>query len=92
MAGFLNKVNPIVSNVVPNRVGEIEAPFWYTVDPESHLVTSIYGEGCDMDPREYMEWELLADDVMKTADVFANPRGVQTLHEVTNGKPDRSPI
>jgi DNA-binding CsgD family transcriptional regulator len=92
VAGFLNEVNPIVTQVVPNRVGELEAPFWYTVDPESHLVTSVYGEGCELDPREYMEWELLADDFMKTADVLANPRGVQTLHEVTDGKPERSPI
>jgi hypothetical protein len=43
VAGFLNEVNPIVTQVVPNRVGELEAPFWYTVDPESHLVTSVYG-------------------------------------------------
>lgn len=92
VAGFLKEVNPIVSQVVPNRVGELEAPFWYTVDPESHLVTSIYGEGCDVDPGEYMQWELLADDVMKTADVLGNPRGVQTLHEVTDGEPERSPI
>ena len=62
VAGFLNEVNPIVTRVVPNRVGELEAPFWFTVDPESHLVTSIYGEGCDLDPSEYMEWELLAED------------------------------
>ena len=92
VAGFLNEVNPIVTRVVPNRVGELEAPFWFTVDPESHLVTSIYGEGCDLDPSEYMEWELLAEDFMKTADVLANPRGVQTLHEVTDGQPERSPI
>lgn len=36
--------------------------------------------------------ELLAGDVMKTADVLQNPRGVQTLHEVTDGRPERSSI
>ena len=89
---WLNEVNPIVTQVVPDRVGDLQAPFWFTVDPESHLVTSVYGEGCDLDPREYMEWELLADDFMKTADVLANPHGVQTLHGVTDGRPERSPI
>lgn len=92
VAGFLRAVNPIVGQVVPNGTHTIDAPFWYTLDPESHLVTSIIGEGCDVDAGEYMQWELLADDVMKTADVLSNPRGVQTLHEVTDGHPERSAI
>lgn len=92
VAGFLDEVNPIVCQVVPNGTETIESPFWYTVDPASHLVTSIYGKGCDLDPSEYMRWELLADDVMKTADVLQNPRGVQTLHEITDGRPERSQI
>ncbi|MBA3778521.1 MAG: helix-turn-helix transcriptional regulator [Chloroflexi bacterium] len=92
VAGYLDEVNPIVSHVVPNQAGEQKAPYWYTVDPASHLVTSVYGQGCDVEPSEYMKWELFAEDVMKTADVLANPRGVQTLHEVTDGHPERSPI
>ena len=93
MAGFLDAVNPIICQVVPNGTETIETPFWYTVDPAvTRLVTSIYGQGCDLDPVEYMQWELLADDVMKTADVLRNVRGVQTLHEVTDGNPDRSTI
>lgn len=92
VAGFLNEVNPIVCHRVPNGAGRIDAPFWYTLDPESHLVTSIYGEGCDIDPGDYMRWELLADDFIKTADVVRHPRGVLTLHEVTGGRPERSPI
>jgi len=92
VANFLNEVNPIVSQVVPNGTETIDAPWWYTLDPESHLVTSIYGQGCDVDAADYLRWELLADDVMKTSDVVNNPRGVQTLHEVTDGHPERSPI
>ncbi len=92
VAGFLDGVNPIVCQVVPNGTETIATPFWYTVDPASHLVTSIYGQGCDLDPGEYMQWELLAVDVMKTADVLRNARGVQTLHEVTDGHPERSTI
>jgi DNA-binding CsgD family transcriptional regulator len=92
VSGFLDAVNPIVCQLVPNGTPTIAAPFWYTIDPESCLVTSIYGQGCDVDPSDYMRWELLADDVMKTADVIRSPRGVQTLHEVTDDQPERSPI
>lgn len=56
VAGFLDEVNPIVCQAVPNGTETIESPFWYTVDPASHLVTSIYGTGCDLDPSGYMRW------------------------------------
>ncbi len=92
VAGFVNEVNPIVGQVVRNGTETIDNPYWSTLDPESHLVTSIYGEGCEVDPGDYMRWELLADDFIKTADVVHHPRGVLTLHEVTNGQPERSPI
>lgn len=92
VAGFLNEVNPIVGQLVSNGTETIDGPFWFTLDPESHLVTSIYGQGCDIDPGDYMRWELLADDFIKTADVVHNPRGVLTLHEATDGQPERSPI
>ncbi len=85
VASFLNEVNRVVCQIVPNGTHAIEAPFWYPLDPDSHLVTSIYGQGCDVDAGDYMRWDLLADDVMKTADVLNNSRGVQTLHEVTEG-------
>ena len=92
VAGFLNEVNPIVNKLVGNGTETIHSPFWFTLDPESQLVTSIYGEGCDVDPGDYMRWELLADDFIKTADVVQHPRGVLTLHEATDGQPERSPI
>lgn len=92
VAGYLNEVNPIVNRMVRNGTATIDSPFWYTLDPESQLVTSIYGEGCDVDPADYMRWELFADDFIKTADVVQNPRGVLTLHEVTDGQPERSQI
>jgi len=92
VAGYLNEVNPIVNKLVSNGTETIDSPFWFTLDPESQLVTSIYGEGCDIDPGDYMRWELLADDFIKIADVVHNPRGVLTLHEATDGQPERSPI
>ena len=39
-----------------------------------------------------MRWEYLDDDVNRYADVLGHPRGVQTLHEVTGGEPERSRI
>ncbi len=92
VAGYLNQVNPILSSVVSNGTESIHSPFWYMLDPESRLITSIYGEGCDIDPSDYMRWELLADDYIKTADVIHHPLGVLTLHEVTDGRPERSRI
>jgi DNA-binding CsgD family transcriptional regulator len=68
-------------------------PFWNTVDPTSHLVTSIHFEGdCFFDVSDQTQWEYVADDVNKTADVISNPAGIQTLHEVTGGRPERSTV
>lgn len=92
VAGYLNEINPIVNRLVPNGTETIDSPFWFTLDPESELVTCIYGEGCDVDPGDYMRWELLADDFLEIADVVHNRRGVLTLHEATDGQPERSRI
>lgn len=68
-------------------------PFWNTIDPSSQLITSIHFSGvCFFDLGGQMAWEYIADDVNKTADVIANQRGVQTLHEVTGGNPERSSV
>lgn len=39
-----------------------------------------------------MRREYLDDDVNKYAEVLRHPRGVQTLQEVTGGRPERSRI
>jgi len=68
-------------------------PFWNTVDPTSHLITSIHFDGdCFFDVSGQTQWEYVADDVNKTADVISNPDGIQTLHEVTGGRPERSRV
>jgi DNA-binding CsgD family transcriptional regulator len=68
-------------------------PFWNTIDPSSQLITSIHFSGdCFFDLGGQIEWEYIAEDVNKTADVIANQQGVQTLHEVTGGNPERSPV
>jgi DNA-binding CsgD family transcriptional regulator len=68
-------------------------PFWNTIDPSSQLITSVHFDGeCFFDLAGQLEWEYLADDVNKTADVLASDLGVQTLHQVTGGSPERSPV
>jgi DNA-binding CsgD family transcriptional regulator len=87
---FFEAAGDTVSRAVP--VGGAP-PFWNTVDPSSHLITSIHFDGeCFFDLAGQLEWEYHSVDVNKTADVLASDRGVQTLHEVTGGSPERSPV
>jgi DNA-binding CsgD family transcriptional regulator len=68
-------------------------PFWNTIDPTSHLITSVHFNGdCFFDLAGQLEWEYFAEDVNKTSDVLVSERGVQTLHEVTDGSPERSAV
>lgn len=87
---FFEAAGDTVSRAVP--VGGAP-PFWNTIDPTSHLITSVHFDGeCFFDLAGQLEWEYRAVDVNKTADVLASDRGVQTLHQVTGGKPERSPV
>lgn len=87
---FFEAAGELVSRAVP--VGGAP-PFWNTIDPSSHLITSVhFEETCFFDLAGQLEWEYLAVDVNKTTDVLASPRGVQTLHQVTGGRPERSPV
>ena len=92
VAGFLDEASSALASAVPNE-NHLDGPYWYALDPESLLVTSDYGgEGCELDTADIMRWEYLEDDVNKYFDVLSHPRRVQTLHEVTAGRPERSRI
>jgi DNA-binding CsgD family transcriptional regulator len=92
VAGFLDEASAALASAVPNE-NHLNGPYWYTLDPESRLITSDYGgEGCELDTSAVMRWEYLDDDVNKYSEVLCHPCGVQTLHEVTEGKPERSRI
>lgn len=92
VASFLDEASSALASAVPNE-NHLNGPYWYALDPESRLITSDYGgEGCELDTAEVMRWEYLEDDVNKYFDVLSHPRGVQTLHEVTAGRPERSRI
>lgn len=93
VARFLEEANAALSPAVPNGTDYLECPYWYTLDPESQLIISDYGgEGCDLDTSAVMRWEYLEDDFNKYDEAIRHPRGVQTLHEVTGGEPERSRI
>ncbi len=93
VAQFFDEASAAIASAVPNGTDSMDQPYWYTLDPESHLITSDYGgSGCSLDTAAVMRWEYLDDDVNKYAEVLRHPRGVQTLHEVTEGQPERSRI
>lgn len=93
VARFLDEASAAIAPAVPNGTDSHEQPYWYTIDPESQLITSDYGGAdCSLDTAAVMRWEYLDNDVNKYAEVLRHPRGVQTLHEVTGGRPDRSRI
>lgn len=92
VASFLDEASAALASAVPNE-NHLTGPYWYTLDPESRLITSDYGgEGCELETSEVMRWEYLDDDFNKYWEVLGHPSGVQTLHEVTGGKPERSRI
>ncbi|MEX2553963.1 MAG: helix-turn-helix transcriptional regulator [Actinomycetota bacterium] len=93
VAAFLDEASVDLAPAVPNGTDHLRCPYWYTLDPESRLITSDYGgEGCGLDTRAVMRWEYLDDDLNKYDEAIRHPRGVQTLHEVTGGDPERSRI
>jgi DNA-binding CsgD family transcriptional regulator len=93
VAHFLDEAGAALGPAVPNGTPHLDGPTWYTLDPESLLITSSYGgEGCDLDTTAVMRWEYLDEDVNKYDEALRHPRGVQTLHEATDGEPERSRI
>ena len=92
VATFCAEAGLQLARVVPSCAGAAESPTWYVLDPGSFLVTGVYGPECEIDTAAQMRWEYVDEDVNKSLDVVRNPRGVQTLDEVTNGDPWLSPI
>jgi DNA-binding CsgD family transcriptional regulator len=89
---FCMAAGSLVARAVPSGAGEYETPTWYALDPGSLLINGVFGPDCTLDAAAQMRWEYVEDDVNKSIDVVRNPRGVQTLHEVTGGNPWSSAI
>lgn len=90
LPSFLDHAQEAIEAVVPC----LGSPYWFTLDPASILITSIYGRGCEAPIDVMLQAEYLAGDdhVNRCAAVAANPAGVQTLHQATGGDPSRSRI
>jgi DNA-binding CsgD family transcriptional regulator len=82
---FFEAAAEAISSAIPNH-----ALTWCTLDPSTHLITSLHGVA-DLDVQEELRWEYVEDDLLKSADIVRDPRGVQTFRQVTEGEPERSP-
>jgi DNA-binding CsgD family transcriptional regulator len=87
---FFTATGEVLHDAVPSGMEDHNLPYWYTVDPESLLITSVVGSDCEMSVADMMRFEYVEDDVNKVSEVLHNHRGIQTLHEVTDGDPYRS--
>lgn len=87
LVAFWRACTPVLAEAVPHY----QAPCWHTLDPASLLITSHFDEGIPEVPTEWLVAEYLEDDVNKLADVARSDQGVQTLHEITDGDPTRTP-
>jgi DNA-binding CsgD family transcriptional regulator len=68
-----------------------DKPCWYTLDPESLLITSHYHDGLPEYPAKMLRHEYYGDDVNQISDVVRSESGLSTLHEATGGDPSSSP-
>ncbi len=79
-----------VTEVLAEAVPYYWTPCWYTVDPDSLLITSHFHDGLAEFPAEWLVEEYYGDDVNKIADVARSPTGISTLHDATGDKPSNS--
>src|SRR5687767_3979373 len=87
LPAFWKASSQALAKVVPHYY----EPCWFTLDPNSLLVTSHYQPGLPELPAEWLVHEYYRDDAHKMADVARSARGISTLHEATGGDPRRSP-
>lgn len=74
---------PLLAQAVPHAA----SPCFFTVDPDSLLVTSHFQEGLPEVPAAWLGREYAEPDANAMTDVLRSPRGVGTLHEATGGHP-----
>ena len=87
LAGFWREASDIITSQVPYYW----TPCWYTLDPDSLLITSHFHDGLDVFPEEWLAAEYYEDDVNNIIDVVRSERGLSTLHDATGGEPTSSP-
>jgi DNA-binding CsgD family transcriptional regulator len=79
------------TEVLEAAVPHYDKPCWYTLDPQSLLITSHYHDGLPVFPPEMLHHEYYGDDVHQISNVVRSASGISTLHEATGGDPSSSP-
>lgn len=87
LVSFWQAASEVLTRAIPHHM----SPCWYTLDPDSLLMTSHYSDDIAEIPREWLEQEYFADDVNQLIQVARSEGRVSTLHEATGGNPASSP-
>ena len=77
-------VTPVLQHALPHA----HSPCFFTVDPESIIVTSHFQEGLPEIPTEWLAREYTAPDHNAMTAVIRSRSGVGTLHDATGGRPE----
>ncbi len=86
LSAFWSACSEVIDPVLPNYGGAC----WFTLDPDSLLVTSHVNNTMSELPANWGALEYYEDDVHKLSDVVTSPGGVSTLLEATGGDPSTS--
>lgn len=76
------------TRLLATAVPHFEAPCFFTVDPESRLVTSHFQEGLPEIPAAWLGREYAERDYNSMTEVLVSPEGFGTLHDATGGRPE----
>lgn len=80
------EVTPLLAEAIPH----FQTPCFFTVDPSSLLTTSHFQEGFGQIPAEWLAREFETPDFNSMTEVLRSPSGVGTLHDATDGRPERA--
>ena len=87
LSAFWSECSEVIDPALPNYGGAC----WFTLDPDSLLVTSHVNGTMPELPPNWGALEYYEDDVHKLSDVVTSPDGVSTLLAATGGDPTTSP-
>ena len=83
LAAFWSECSEVIDPALPNYGGAC----WFTLDPDSLLVTSHVNDTVPELPSNWGALEYYEDDVHKLSDVVTSHSGVSTLLAATGGDP-----
>jgi len=87
LAAFWSECSEVIEPALPNYGGAC----WFTLDPDSLLVTSHVNDTVPELPANWGALEYYEDDVHKLSDVVRSRSGTSTLLAATGGDPTTSP-